>query len=171
MTSGVERPPTFNLVVRALYFRQGALLVSRWRGSYCFPVGGRIEPGESLEQAVHREFEEETGAQARLLRLVYFHENFFGHGPSGRVHELGWYFWAEADRTIGRPGSSAPHPDAETLTLEYVPLDRLSEFDLRPAFLGDYLPADFASGFSTWPRHLLTAPAENGGSVTREVGW
>ncbi|MGH2606962.1 MAG: NUDIX hydrolase [Anaerolineales bacterium] len=166
----MERPPAFNLVVRALYFREGALLVSRWRGSYCFPVGGRIEPGESLEQAVCREFEEETGAKARLLRLVYFHENFFGHGSSDGVHELGWYFWAEADQTIGRPGSSAPHPDAETLTLEYVPLDSLGSVDLRPPFLADHLPADFAAGFSAAPRHLLTR-SQDGSSVTREIVW
>lgn len=161
----------FNLVVRALYFREGALLVSRWRDSYCFPVGGRIEPGETLEQAVCREFEEETGTQARLHRLVYFHENFFDKRPSDGVHELGWYFWAEADRTIGRPGSSLPHPDAEALTLEYVPLDSLGQVDLRPRFLADHLAADFAAGFSAAPRHFLTAPDENGESVTRDVGW
>lgn len=166
-----EVPPTFNLVVRALCFRDRALLVSRWRGSYCFPVGGRVEAGESLQQAVGREFEEETGAQARILRFVYFHENFFGPRPAGRVHELGWYFWVESDREIGKPGSSAPHPDSERLTLEYLPLDRLRQADLRPPFLVDRLAADFASGFSAAPRHFWSGPAPDGREATREVGW
>lgn len=38
-------------------------------GYWC-PVSGRVEPGETQEQAVAREFREETGAQARAVRRL-----------------------------------------------------------------------------------------------------
>jgi ADP-ribose pyrophosphatase YjhB (NUDIX family) len=134
-------------------------------------VGGRIEPGESLEQAVVREFREETGAQARILRLVYFHENFFYRDPAGAVHEFGWYFWVDSDRPIGRPGISAPHPDSERLSLEYVELARLAVEGVVPPFLAEVLAGDVAAGFASAPRHLISHEEADGASRTREALW
>lgn len=67
MTTGVVR------AVSAAIFLDGRfLLVRRGRapakGLYAFP-GGRVEPGETLVEAVRREVEEETGA--RLGRVEH----------------------------------------------------------------------------------------------------
>jgi ADP-ribose pyrophosphatase YjhB (NUDIX family) len=40
-----------------------------WAGKYICP-GGRLEPGESLEEGVQREVREETGLEIRILRWV-----------------------------------------------------------------------------------------------------
>ena len=39
-------------------------------GKYCFP-GGSIEPGETEEQAVVREFSEELGAPSQLIKRLW----------------------------------------------------------------------------------------------------
>jgi 8-oxo-dGTP pyrophosphatase MutT (NUDIX family) len=161
----------FNLVVRALVFLDGHLLVSRWKGGYCFPVGGRIEFGESLGQAVEREWAEETGARARSGRLVYFNENFFRPRQGNAVHELGWYFWVEPERAVGHVGDVIPHPDSGDLVLEYIPLDRLAAADLVPPFLVQYLPVDFARGFAECPRHVVSVEQRGSLPQVRDTGW
>lgn len=60
----------------AVVIRRGQFLVIRRSRAvvaplaYCFP-GGAIEPGESDEQAVCREFREELGAEIRPLRRLW----------------------------------------------------------------------------------------------------
>ncbi|MEW6568830.1 MAG: NUDIX domain-containing protein [Chloroflexota bacterium] len=146
----------FNLITRALIIQDEHLLVSRWQGSYCFPVGGRIEPGETLEQAVRREVREETGVEARMCRLVYFNENFFLDATGSAVHELGWYFWVKPERPIGRVGETRPHPDSPHLRLEYVALDGLSAAGLVPPFLAEILADDYRRRFDRGLRHVLS---------------
>lgn len=67
------KKPVIPAVSVALVKEQSALLVKRGRepskGLYAFP-GGRVEPGESLEQAARRELMEETGLEAGPLTLV-----------------------------------------------------------------------------------------------------
>lgn len=66
-----RRVPCVGAVVRDVEGR--LLLVQRGRppsvGQWSLP-GGRVEPGESAEQAVAREVSEETGLQVRVGRAV-----------------------------------------------------------------------------------------------------
>lgn len=160
-----------NLVTRALVFQDGHLLVSRWKGMYCFPVGGKIELGETLEQSLLREVFEETRVAADVRRLVYFNENFFEDRNGRPVHELGWYFWVEPTRPIGGVGEIIPHPDSQHLRLEYVALDRLSAANLVPLFLVRYLPDDFGGTFDHCPRHIVSVEGRGRVSEIREVTW
>ena len=80
-----------NVVVRGLIFREDHLLVSQWcapRG-VAFPIGGRVEFGEPLIEALHREVREETGAEIVACRLVYFAENIFTGEDGFHYHEIG----------------------------------------------------------------------------------
>jgi 8-oxo-dGTP pyrophosphatase MutT (NUDIX family) len=161
----------FNLVVRCLVFSSRNLLVSRWRGGFCFPVGGRLDHGESLQQAALRELREETGVSAAIRKLVYFNENFFIDDRGMDVHELGWYFWMEAEAAIGSPGASLPHPDSPKLVLEYIPLDNLEAGGLLPPFLRHFLPGDFAGDFAHTPRHIVSHDREGEPSLLEEISW
>lgn len=67
-------PPRPQLAASAAIFRDGLLLVVRrarepGRGRWSLP-GGRVEWGETLEQAVAREVSEETGIAIRILQLA-----------------------------------------------------------------------------------------------------
>ncbi|OGO09938.1 MAG: hypothetical protein A2Z66_10130 [Chloroflexi bacterium RBG_13_66_10] len=161
----------FNLVVRGLAFFDGHLLVSRWLGGYCFPVGGRLDHGESLREAIRREFLEETGVSATVRKLVYFNENFFVDDRGKSVHELGWFYWLSPDAPVGGPGISLPHPDSPRLALEYVALDRLEEEGLVPPFLRLYLPGDYSDAFAHTPRHIILADRGDQPPEVQEVEW
>jgi 8-oxo-dGTP pyrophosphatase MutT (NUDIX family) len=161
----------FNLVVRCLVISSDHLLVSRWRDGYCFPVGGRLDHGERLEQAALRELREEAGVSAAIHKLVYFNENFFVDDRGKDVHELGWYFWMTPEAAVGAPGLALPHPDSPRLLLEYVPLSGLEAGGLFPPFLRRYLPGDYADGFRGTPRHIVSRDRSGGPAILDEIAW
>jgi len=58
---------------------QGQLLLlksDKWRGSYVVP-GGHVELGETLEEALRREINEETGLKIHDIELLLFQEFIF----------------------------------------------------------------------------------------------
>jgi len=82
----VRRVPCVGAVVhdeggRLLLVRRGT---EPGRGLWSVP-GGRVEPGESAEDAVVREVEEETGVRVRVGRLVGTVER---DGPGGVVYVI-----------------------------------------------------------------------------------
>jgi ADP-ribose pyrophosphatase YjhB (NUDIX family) len=80
------QPSRPQLAVSAAIFRdEKILLVRRARspglGFYSFP-GGRVEFGESLHTALHREVDEETGLKIEILDLAGWRE-VLPAGPGG----------------------------------------------------------------------------------------
>jgi 8-oxo-dGTP diphosphatase len=80
-------PSRPQLAVSAAIFRDGKVLLVRrsrspGKGFYSFP-GGRVEFGESLHMALHREVDEETGLQIEILGLAGWREVLPGAGGSG----------------------------------------------------------------------------------------
>jgi ADP-ribose pyrophosphatase YjhB (NUDIX family) len=81
------QPTRPQLAVSAAIFRDGkVLLVRRTRspgkGVYSFP-GGRVEFGESLHTALHREVDEETGLRIQILGLAGWREVLPESGGGG----------------------------------------------------------------------------------------
>ena len=73
------------------------LMVGNDREDYCYSVGGRIQFGETAEEAVRREVFEETGVHLEIDRLGFIHENYFyGDAPYNRgklIYEISFYFY------------------------------------------------------------------------------
>ena len=80
-------PPHPQLAVSAAIFRGGKILLVRRarfpaRGLYSLP-GGRVEFGETLQAALHREVDEETGLRIEILDLAGWREVLPAAGSGG----------------------------------------------------------------------------------------
>ena len=87
-----------NIRVGAIILKDGQfLMVDNPRTDYLYTVGGRIQFGESAEQAVVREVYEETGVKMEVERLGFIHECYFICDAPTRfgktIYELGLYFY------------------------------------------------------------------------------
>ena len=102
------------LAVSAVIFRDGKVLLLRrakspGNGFYSLP-GGRVEFGESLHAALHREVDEETGLRIEIIGLAGWREVLPGTGGG---HYLIMSF---AARWIGRkPRLNHEHDDFKWL--------------------------------------------------------
>jgi ADP-ribose pyrophosphatase YjhB (NUDIX family) len=129
-TSRVLRPRASAVVIR-----QGRVLLCRSaRDAYWALPGGVIEPGEMSDRAALREFAEEVGASAQIVRLLWVVENHFEDWGK-RFHEIGFYYLAELEA-----GACAFQPDEFSggepeILLRWVGLDDLDGIDVRPSFL------------------------------------
>lgn len=76
--ASVEIPQRPQLAVSAAIFREGRVLLVRrarspGKGFYSLP-GGRVEFGESLHTALHREVDEETAIRIEIVALAGWRE-------------------------------------------------------------------------------------------------
>lgn len=120
MTSPVP-PSRPQLAVSAAIFRDDkVLLVRRARspakGVYSFP-GGRVEFGESLHTALHREVDEETGLKIAIVGLAGWREVL---PEAGGGHYVIMSF---AARWIGRE----PHLNDELDDFKWLAADTLGD--------------------------------------------
>lgn len=101
-----------NLRVGAIIMRGDKFLMVENQRDYLYSVGGRIKFGETAEEAVLREVEEETGVRMEIDRLGFVHENYFyGEGPSNLgklIYEISFYFYMKV------PDGFSPRSDSFT---------------------------------------------------------
>lgn len=87
-----RKPDLFSFRVAGLILHEGHVLVQQIPGEdYWAMPGGRAEIGETSEQTIVREMQEELGCRVRVERLLWSVENFFGDADY-RYHELGFYY-------------------------------------------------------------------------------
>lgn len=108
------------LAVSAAIFRDDQILLVRrarspGKGLYSLP-GGRVEFGESLHAALHREVDEETGLKIEIIGLAGWREVLPGAGGGG--HYLIMSF---ASRWIGNePVLNDEHDDFKWLAPDAI---------------------------------------------------
>jgi 8-oxo-dGTP diphosphatase len=130
------------LAVSAAIFRDGKILLVRrarspGKGFYSLP-GGRVEFGEALHTALHREVDEETALRVEIAGLAGWREVLPGTGGGG--HYLIMSFAARW--TAGEPRLN----------------DELDDFKwLPPDALGDLKVTDGLQEVIETARHLIEA--------------
>ena len=127
----------FNCRVAAVIVRDGKILAMQDdRSPYWYLPGGRMRLGETAQQALGRELEEELGAAGELLRPLWLNQGFFTEEVSGkRFHELCLYFLVRL--------SADQVPDGEFFRREgerlhrfcWLSFEQLEGEDVYPLFL------------------------------------
>lgn len=102
----MENPPRHPIpTVGALVEQGGRVLLVRtpkWRGLWGVP-GGKVEWGESLEEALRREFREEVGLDLREARFALVQEAIFSPEFYKPTHMLLFNYFAQGEGEV-RPG-------------------------------------------------------------------
>ncbi len=101
-----------NIRVGAIILKDGKFLMAgNERDDYLYSVGGRLQFGETAEEAVVREVEEETGWRLEVDRLGFAHENYFygdvpGVNDGKLVYEVSFYFYMKVPNDFEPRGES-----------------------------------------------------------------
>ena len=128
---------SIEIVVRGVLLSEGDLLLVRKKGApYTFLPGGHIAFGETAEEALVREIEEEVGRRPTVEEYLGTLEHAWGEAGD-RHHELNLVFRL-ALKGVSR--ESAPVSREHWLEFLWHPLDRLKEVNLQPYPLWDLLP-------------------------------
>jgi 8-oxo-dGTP diphosphatase len=117
--------------VAGLWVRDGAVLLAQHvtRGErYWVVPGGHVEAGETLAQALIREFLEEVGVEVRVGAFVMFDDVLLP-----RRHGLDLYFAVEPAERSTEPQQIQT---GSVRGVRFVSADGLAGLDVRPALAG-----------------------------------
>lgn len=131
-----------HVTTRAAIIDNGYLLLCKTidlENNFYFMPGGHVEHMETVETALLRELEEETGSKATLKRMLGVFEYIFEPGHSSACHNHEYSFYFEATLADIRFGSSLPKLE-HNVDLMWVKLDQLADLDFRPEPLVQLLP-------------------------------
>lgn len=117
--------------VGAIILREGKILLEKRgnepaRGQWTIP-GGVVEVGESLEAAVLRETEEETGLHGEIVGLIDVVDQVH-RDKEGKIE----YHYVIIDYTVKAKGE--PKPASDAAALKWVTLGEVEGYDLTPSF-------------------------------------
>lgn len=126
-----------NIRVGAIIMKNGKLLMAgNRRVDYLYAVGGRVQFGETAEEAVVREVEEETGVRLKTKRLGFVHENlFYDDDPASLdmpIYEIAFFYYMDTPEDF-EPASKVFDENGVEEFLVWVPLD--DERTTYPGFL------------------------------------
>jgi 8-oxo-dGTP pyrophosphatase MutT (NUDIX family) len=130
-----------NIRVGAVILKDGKfLMVGSDRNDYLYSVGGRLQFGETSEEAVVREVYEETGVKMEVDRLGFVSEvYFYGDAPTNlgkTIYEVSFYYYMKVSEDF-EPVSEDFQEGESTEHLRWVTPD--DEIRMFPTFFKDEL--------------------------------
>lgn len=128
----------FNFRSVAVLIHDGHLLVHKdLRDDFRALPGGRVELFENSDRTVTREIAEELGISSRVVRPLWYVENFFDY--AGRhYHEVATYYLIEPESAELSLRSGAEFKGVEndpTMVFKWLPLAEIAACPLKPNFL------------------------------------
>lgn len=129
----------FNYRVCAMILRDNKILAMHdERSPYYYLPGGRVKLGETAEQAVVREVEEELNVTAKILRPLWLNQAFFTEDVDHlHYHELCVYFLMDISETdlLQKGERFTLHERHHVHDFEWLPFMRLATEYFYPVFL------------------------------------
>ena len=102
------------------------LMVKNNRDDWYYSVGGRIQVGETSEQAVLREVEEELGVPLEIDRLGFIHENYFygtlGDRVERQIYEVCFFYYMKVPDGF-EPRCRSVTENGVSEAIEWIPFD------------------------------------------------
>ena len=119
----MTEPPTPSVCVGAIAIDDGRLLLVQRKnepglGSWSVP-GGRVEPGETVQEAVVRELGEETGVEGVVMGLIGIAERI-GHD----------HHFVILDYAVEVLAPAPPEAGSDATEARWVPLADVADMDL-----------------------------------------
>jgi 8-oxo-dGTP diphosphatase len=114
--------------------REGQILLVRHEKngrSYWLLPGGGVDYGETVEEGLRREFQEEVGLAIQVEKLVLVHDSI---PPDRHRQVLNLYFTVSADRHELRVT-----PDGVLRDAAFYPLDQFASMTVNPDVKGEIL--------------------------------
>lgn len=140
----------FNYRVCAIMISDGKILAMHdERSPYYYLPGGRVKLGETAEQAVIREVEEELNITPTIVRPLWLNQAFFTEDvDKEKYHELCVYFLVDiSDTDIFSKGNKFILKERQNVhEFEWMEFKRLKNEYFYPLFLKDsifHLPEEF----------------------------
>lgn len=129
----------FNYRVCGLILSNGRILAMHdERSPYYYLPGGRVQLGETAEEAVVREIWEELGIRARIARPLWLNQAFFTEDVDQmRYHELCLYFLMDVSDTdlLSRGNTFSHAEETHVNRFEWLTYERLMDEYFYPLFL------------------------------------
>lgn len=140
----------FNYRVCAMMISGDMILAMRDENSpYYYLPGGRVELGETAQQAVIRELQEELDIAPTIIRPLWLCQNYFTEDVNAlHYHELCIYFLMDITNTdlLSRGLRFTRTEGKHTLDFEWLKFSRLKDEYFYPLFLKEdifHLPDQF----------------------------
>lgn len=129
----------FNYRVCAIIIYENKILAMHDECSpYFYLPGGRVMMGETAEQAVLREVQEELGVTPKIIRPLWLNQAFFTEDVDGmQYHELCIYFLMDiSDTNLLEKGNTFMLTEGKHIHIfEWLEFDRLKDEYFYPLFL------------------------------------
>ena len=112
-------------------------------GFLCLP-GGHVELGETTEEAVCREMEEELGYKLEIVKYLGIIENFFHNKYGQTMHEICFYYLLKPlkeEEGVYEDYTLIENDKGRDVKLDFkwINFKDLAKYDIRPHFLVNVL--------------------------------
>ena len=126
-----------DLRVAAVIIRANKILVQKDKNGceYALP-GGHVKIGETLENALIRELQEELGITVQCGRMLWSEECFWEWNGK-QAHNISFYYLVDfsEETEIISDGEFVPQKDNDKVLLGWMPMEKIQEVTIYPEFL------------------------------------